>query len=121
MRQAAAIAVALIAACTAADHGPISTVTVMNGGRINFLGLVKELSPSEVSAFAGHWENKQETTVDPNTLNGFDYMIDISGGKKPGRWQYKITGEATFLDPKKHTVYKISNVQGFNKLIGVGQ
>jgi hypothetical protein len=93
----------------------------MNGGRINFLGLVKELSPSEVSAFAGHWENKQETTVDSNTLNGFDYMIDISGGKKPGRWQYKITGEATFLDPKKHTVYKISNVQGFNKLIGVGQ
>jgi hypothetical protein len=105
------MAVVLIGGCTSSAPTRVSV-------RDAHFDLVKELPPSELSEFQRQWENKQVVETPPSDLGGEHYKVDVGHRGGGGRWLYYTTGHVQSLSHHVTPVYKLSDPEAFNKLIG---
>lgn len=98
---------------TSAPGAPIKAVTVRDAE----FAVVRSLDANELSTFESNWNAKDEAPVSFGSVGGKHFKLDITGGGD-GRWLYQTTGYTTRLSKTDTPVYKIKNVEDFNKLIG---
>lgn len=100
---------------------PIKSVEVRNA---NF-DVIKKLGADELYDFERHWAAKEATELDTNTsrslLGDEHFKLDIASQKYGGRWLYYTSGYVQLLAIKRKnvTIYKLNDVESFNRLIGV--
>ena len=103
----------LLVAVSAASGSDISHVSVRNK---NF-EVVKVIKDQQsLQQFEKAWKEKKKIKNSP--LTQWLYKIDIEGKGYGGRWLYDPTGYLQVLSKVKTPVYRISDAESFNKLIG---
>jgi hypothetical protein len=112
MRALVGCALIALSACTTSE--PVTAVTVRDA---NF-AVVKELSVPEVESFTQLWGNKVKVAETFTLSEKHHYKLDIGGGADPGRWLYNPNGQTSELDPMVQPVFRLQNIEAFNKLIG---
>lgn len=78
--------------------------------------------PAELAAFNAQWLAKRDTGKQGGLPTGtFQFFVDVNATAGGGRWLYAADGSTTKLDHKAHALYQVSQVQEFNRALGVGE
>lgn len=106
-------ALVLLAGC-ASTPKPVSAITVRDS---NF-DVVQVLDTGEIAEFQRLWQTKSLVDAPFDESKGRHFKLDLRRGTPQERWLYMTTGHVRLLAMVHTPVYKVSEVQAFNRLIG---
>jgi hypothetical protein len=93
---------------------PITQVSI----EIGRAGSSKTVVIDDKATFTDLWNKKVEREP-PTGQSSWDVLIKVHRGNRMESWRYNSKGYLVTAGLKKGPCYKLSNIEEFNKLIGV--
>jgi hypothetical protein len=109
----------LVTACALprAPSGPVTSVSL----RTSASARLQRLSTAQVASFNELWAARTEVPVAFADTQGTAIKLSIGYSGRGTIWLYKSSGYATVLTMGRTPVYKLADVEAFNKLIAAAQ
>jgi hypothetical protein len=109
----------LLAAC--ASERPLDAPVTHVSVRSLDSSAWRPLTDEQVATFNELWSARTETPISFMRVEGAILKLSIGTPGRGAIWYYKSSGYATRLTMGVTPVYKLSNVDALNKLLGIAQ